>query len=441
MAKKGNSIKKSHSRPILLMQVGPLHLFWTSAVFYLWMLKEKYNIIIIAPEIYKKDKNFQKIKNLSSIVQVEYFSNLRFLKRFDSIINSIDNILISFKPTVVLIYNTCYLENQLLLKRLLRIDPNIPVYQYQNGQELINPFKDYMYRNLEAMGRILNKSRVLFITFPFFLEFFLKIKSQLAYFYYFKIIPFLKIFSTLTSPINPFSGKINPRSISSLYGHQVKGYFVYTEIEAEYFRNQGINNVILVNHPLKICCDEVFEYFYEDLNERDQILIVPSVHYASLLKVKGWNDARIIRFISSHWISAFDKLIERFPNFSIKMKFHPLVEKDFIWNEIKSIFLKSDYNIKLLDNSISAELLVLQSRVIVGDISSVLWWAAIYGGKTVISLDMFDFCRDNQMKLYGLPIYYVSNLNDISKISKLDIKENKTSNMNYKNITDLINHA
>jgi hypothetical protein len=439
MANKSNSIK-SHSRPILLMQVGPLHLFWTSAVFYLWMLKEKYNIILIVPEVYKKDKNFQKIKILSSIVRVEYFSNLRFLKRFDSINKSIDNVLISYKPTVVLIYNTCYLENQLLLKRLLRIDPNIPVYQYQNGQQLINSFKDYMYRNQETMSRILNKNKVLFI-FAFFLEFFLKIKLQLAYFYYFKIIAFLRIRSTLTSPINPFSGKINPRSISLLYGHQVKGYFVYTEVEAEYFRNQGINNVILVNHPLKICCDEVFEYLYGDLYERDQILIVPSLNYASLLKVKGWNDSRIIRFISSNWISVFDKLLEKFPNFSIKMKFHPLLEKDFIWNEIKSILLKSDYNVELLDNSISGELLVLQSRVIVGDVSSVLWWAAIYGGKTVISLDTFDLCRDNQMMLYGLPIYYVSNLNDISKISKLDFKQNKRFNMNYKNITDFINYA
>ena len=126
MANNKNKLLKSISRPILLMQVGPLHLFWTSAVFYLWSLKERYNIVIIAPEIYKKDKNFQKIKSLSSIVHVEYFSYYKFLKRFDSIVKSIHNVLLFFKPDIVFIYNTCYLENQLLLKKLSYIDSDIP---------------------------------------------------------------------------------------------------------------------------------------------------------------------------------------------------------------------------------------------------------------------------------------------------------------------------
>jgi hypothetical protein len=171
----------------------------------------------------------------------------------------------------------------------------------------------------------------------------------------------------------------------------VKIYFVYTEVEAEYFRNQGISNIILVDHPMKICSDEVFCYLYGDLHEQDQILIVPSLDYSALLKLKGWDDYKIISFLSSHWISVFDNLLNKFPNFSIKMKFHPSVDKDFIYEEIKDILIKSNYDLNFLDNSESAELSVVQSRIIVGDVSSVLWWAAIYGGKTVISLDVFNF--------------------------------------------------
>ena len=412
-----NKFLKRLSRPILLMQVGPLHLFWTSAVFYLWVLKEKYNIVLIAPETYKKDKNFQKIKSLSSIVQVEYFSYLGFIKKFDSIIKSIDNILISFKPAVALIYNTCHLENQLLLKKLLYADSSIPIYQYQNGQQLINTSKDYWSRDQISLSKILDIKMKLLFFFPSFLKLFLKIKSQLAYFYYFKMISFFKINFTLTPPQNPFSGKINSKAISLIYGHQVKGYFVYTEVEAEYFRKQGINNVIIVNHPMKICCEEVFHYLGLDLQERDQILIVPSHDYSAFLRLKGWNDNKIIRFLSSHWISVFDNLLNKFPNFSIKMKFHPSVDKDFIYEEIKDILIKSNYDLNFLDSSESAELSVVQSRIIVGDVSSVLWWAAIYGGKTVISLDVFNFFRDNQMSLYDLPIHYVSNLDYISSLS------------------------
>jgi hypothetical protein len=47
-----------------------------------------------------------------------------------------------------------------------------------------------------------------------------------------------------------------------------------------------------------------------------------------------------------------------------------------------------------------------------------------YNQKKVISLDVFNFFRDNQMSLCDLPIHYVSNLDYISSVSA-PVLENK----------------
>jgi hypothetical protein len=44
-----------------------------------------------------------------------------------------------------------------------------------------------------------------------------------------------------------------------------------------------------------------------------------------------------------------------------------------------------------VDQSISAEYLIMKSRVVVGDVSSVLWWALLIGNKIIISLDTFGY--------------------------------------------------
>ena len=55
------SINKLSKKPILLVQLGPINLFWVTAVYYLWELKDKYSFIIFANDDYKKSEKFSNI--------------------------------------------------------------------------------------------------------------------------------------------------------------------------------------------------------------------------------------------------------------------------------------------------------------------------------------------------------------------------------------------
>lgn len=56
---------------------------------------------------------------------------------------------------------------------------------------------------------------------------------------------------------------------------------------------------------------------------------------------------------------------------------------------------------------------MVQSRVIVGDVTSVLWWAAMFGGNVVINLDIFDYHGGEELRSYPDLIHYVDNLKKI----------------------------
>ena len=50
----------SKTKPVLLIQFGPLHLFWTTGVYYLWELKDKYDFVLLVDDEYSNSFNFEK---------------------------------------------------------------------------------------------------------------------------------------------------------------------------------------------------------------------------------------------------------------------------------------------------------------------------------------------------------------------------------------------
>lgn len=55
----GNAVKL-----IVVLVPGPLHLFWTKDVYYLWELSNQYRIVLVVAENYRKDPLFIKVSEL-----------------------------------------------------------------------------------------------------------------------------------------------------------------------------------------------------------------------------------------------------------------------------------------------------------------------------------------------------------------------------------------
>jgi hypothetical protein len=133
----------------------------------------------------------------------------------------------------------------------------------------------------------------------------------------------------------------------------------------------------------------------------------------------GWKKDRLVQHLANKWCEAIGKLLEQFPDYLLKMKLHPASFSDPVWKEIIALIRNRYPAVEIIDPKQSAEWYVVQSKVIVGDVTTVLWWAGMLGGKVVVSLDIFGYPGGDEMQLYEPYINYVSNLAEYTAIESI----------------------
>lgn len=395
---------------VIIMQPGPIHLFWTSGVFYFWQLKDRFDFVFIVPSSYLKSNEFQKLLELPAVRHVEYLVTAEILWRHYYYLKQIRRVLKDFPPTYLLLHNISYPENQYLIHLARRLYPQSLRYHYQNGRMPLMWEIDFAARRstqVESIYRLMPwMSRV-----PRLTSTLINTRNYLAYFTNFKIFALMNVAQTFSPPINIFTGEVNFEAAKSHYEGKYDKILCYLDIEAQVYRDQGAQNVNVIQHPMSLRGDEVFRFLFGDFNVKNQIVIFPSCGFTSSLIESGWDEVDLINHISGRWFDVIQSLLIKFPTFNVKIKLHPASHADPLWqNIVTQLQLKLGSKLDVIESKVSAEFLVVQSRVIVGDVTSVLWWAAMYGNKTVVSFDIFGYAGGNEMQLYKPHIDYVCNL-------------------------------
>jgi len=223
----------------------------------------------------------------------------------------------------------------------------------------------------------------------------------------------LAVARVLRPPINVYNGYVNIETTQQHYEGEYDIILSYLDIEAQVYRAQGAQNVTVIQHPVSLCGNEVFRFLYDDFKVKDQILVVPSYGFTSNLIEKGWGANAVAEHVSTRWLEAIESLLVKFPTYKVKIKLHPVAHADQIWKKIVTqLQLSLGSKLEWIPSNVSAEFLVVQSKVIVGDVTSVLWWAALYGNKTVISFDIFGYYGGNELSFYQPYINYICGLEE-----------------------------
>jgi hypothetical protein len=424
-----------YHKPKILLQLGPIHLFFTTEVFCIWELKEKYDLIILASEDHQTDVNFKKIIKIKSIIHVEYIKKNKFIKMHISINDAFDKVLKLFNLSAVLIYNSVNLDNQYLLYKLLVLKKKIPILQYQNAAQIIDPKKErsffirYFDFKIDNLG-ILKKIKLISLT----------LKTLLSQIVHYKIIPVIKFKHFLFLPLSLNTKINNQKIIDYFYKKLIKIYFVYTLQEKNYTVNKlNIKCAKLVNHPVKKSYKQVFKYLGHKTTQKKQILILPSKDYAAILRLKtNFSKKKIRLYLLSYWFKLLDHLSSKYANYKIKLKIHPNVSGiDLVWWNIILSAIKKKYRVEILKKNTHPQLEIIRSKILISEVSSVLWWASFLRNKTIISLNYFKYHKDSAMNLYNLKIFHIKNFKSIHRI-KLN---NKSKNIKLlkNNICDYIN--
>lgn len=420
--------RKRSGMPCIIMQPGPLHLFWTTGVFYLWSLRERFNLILVVPESFRGNPRFERLAELPEIQHIEYLSLATSLSSHRYYARRVRALLGQYRPSYVLLHNRSYPENQYLIHWARLICPHAPRYNYQNGRASLNLARDFAARRavdvVDLMGR-----KLVFRLGEWGAGLYVDIRNLAAYFLNLKMLPLLAVGSTFSPPLNVFSGKISrgntERHCNGIHDWQ----FAYIDIEIEKYRRQGIRNIAKVEHPLRQNVSEVFSYLDGATIEARTIFVVPSYGYTARLLESGWTAGRTIEYVADRWCDAIKALKEKFPGRPVRMKLHPASADDPVWQGIMKTMMEKLPGLEMLSPSASAELHSAQAGVVVGDVSSVLWWAALLGERIVISMDIFGYPGGDELSSYGEYIYYVNDITALPDRAKKHTDNNRPASI------------
>ena len=402
-------------KPVILMQPGPLHLFWTTGVFYFWELKERFDFVFVVPEDYRDSVRFQKLACLPAVRGVEYIPIQSVLARHWYCARRFGQLLRQYLPRHVLMHNRCYAENLYLLHHCWRVCPEARRYFYQNGQSLMSK-DDFAARRAIEIEALIHRYPWLATNFAA-AGILANLRGKLAFFVNYKLFPFLLSGIVFRPPIDVTNGQIDSEALRQLSGPNNDYLLAYLDNEIEAYRSHGFSNVLKIQHPMRKSGRDVFRFLYRDPVETDCILIVPSYGFTSRLIKDGSSADTVVNCVASRWCEAIQALLDRFPGYELKMKLHPASRRDPLWTRITGKITGQFPAITLVPPEESVEWHVAQSRVIVGDVTTVLWWAGIYGGKIVISLDVFGYPGGDEMRLYPDVVKYMTDVSGIHSLS------------------------
>jgi len=150
--------------------------------------------------------------------------------------------------------------------------------------------------------------------------------------------------------------------------------------------------------------------------EEDKIAIFPSYGFVDVLCVqKGIKQEEAKELIISKWGEIIEVIRNKLPEWEVIFKLHPNAKQNIVWHTMLKEIKSNHPDIVVLNESEKAEKLILKSKIVVSDVSTVLWWTSFFNTKLAISLDLFGYPGGDDMKVYD-DVCYISSMDELKKI-------------------------
>lgn len=403
---------------VIIIQPGPLHLFFTTGVYYFWaMRRADTNFVFIVPEYYKESVHFQNITLLPDVLRVIYLPSIGRLKLHRFYAQVFSRLLTESPPAMILMHSCFFIDNLYLLWlcRSLKVD----VFIYQTGRFAIDWKSEWhLIRQNRLSILVTNYNYLKNVKLILLVYFF--ISDWVGYVLDNILLPFIFLQTTFFPSINVRNGNVlSQRWLKGLNATHL--CYFDTEIEAM----RGIHGPFKckkIQHPAAENARDVMSFLYGEENlisPTPFILVVPSWGFIDSMLLEGRTPGDIARDISQRWTDALERLLDAFPGRAIKLKLHPSSFEDptlvAVTQNLKYHFGE---RFEVLPATAPAERFALFADVIVGDVSSVLWWCGLIGKKYVISLDIFGYPFGDIMKKYTGLVLFVSDIRKLSSITE-----------------------
>lgn len=421
-------------RDCVILAPGPLHLFWTAGVYYMWELSRKHNVVLVVDEAYRASLPFAKAATLAGVGEILYVPADNALVRHRFYAREFARLINEFKPLAIFHHDPVYVPMMYLYHLGRKIVPKLICASYLAGMTTVywkQAFAAGLDFEVEITRGRLHLPRGL-------VRAVVELKGWISVALNYYLLPVLFLGKYFIPPMNVTNGKI----LKGYWNDQFDYWLFYSELDRKASKDfcGSEEGFVKIQHPLEGTGKEFNRLFYSS-EEKDAVLIMPTYGFVNTYqRENNLSDKEVIAWLSSKWIEAIQVLKRKFPRYELLLKLHPSQEKDLLWKEIVSEIQKSCNEVKVVNPAENGQEWILRSKVVVSDFSSVLWWTSFFKSKVSISLDIFGTKYTDEMK-YRDNVRYFNRLADFAKEDSLAERKEDAGNSSQQTITEFLDSA
>ena len=370
----------------IVIQAGPLHLFWNTCLYFVLELSKNKKVVLVVDRPYANSEKFQSWENsVARNIEISYMD----YKCHAGVLYKLNVPHVFNARSALMLNNLYYIPNQILYLTFLNNNGSQDdVYIYQNGRQAMDP-------ELDAKKRLGNRINFVKNTFLFMKKFpnsfvsatlFLREFFRDSVFYF---ISSLFIFRKIGMPkYNPVRGSLRIQFFCRK--DKINSALCFSESDLVSMKHLGYKRFQIIEHPVI--------GFSENINfERSLITIFTSYGGVSQKLFKGERESDLLLMYSSGWSDIILKCVNKYPKSRIVLKNHPVVASDPFWIKFNNILLRNFGNRIEFDTTSTAEDLVFSSKMVLGETSTILWWSSLQSNVESYCIDIFGFGSSKEM--------------------------------------------
>lgn len=393
----GGVTTRADPPPQIILQAPAVpSLFWTTGVYYLWELSRHHSVTLIVNDRYRADPLFDRCLALCRVAEVIYEpSASHIFARHWYYSRKLRELVAGHGRVVVLQANDVYPDNLYLAKLAKRRSPRNIVVVFQEGQQLRDYSGDYHGRTSFGTDRLVGKYDL-----PRWLALVVyRSVGAVRHALEFYLVPFMLSAFTLSPRVHLRTGRIIRRNLWK--NLDAKLYYRNLEMQVSEGVEQDTENRtrrVVIKHPVETSGEQCNASLYEATDE-PTIACLPSWGLSNRLgSERTLDESALVESIAAKWCDVIKTCQYNRNGWRIVWKLHPAAANDRVLcgvTEILRIRCPQLVIVKPTDNAMG---LIIQARLILSDVSTVLWWASFLRCKTAISLDIFGYPGGNGMR-------------------------------------------
>lgn len=406
---------------------GPMHLFWTTGIYYLNELSKYFEVTLVLEKATKEDE--EKINYLTEIrlKKIYHIKHANKLRRHWIYRNTVIKLVNEIKPGLVFAIDDLTPFATYLLS-----------YSKKNGSVNICYLVGVYLSVMSEQKKALEGSRAIkkYAYLPFnFAKMLIRGEALLKHYWHYVIAPIL-------IGHVPFVGPSSIYLIKGLPAMRDGDFFiVFSERDKKLCLIDGLpeDKIIIIPHPLtwKSSRDFKDKLLNFDTNKIDNDTVNTGENNVAIFldNLEEGIDRETGRGIKKDkiyrtWKKIIEITSEKFSNRTIFIKPHPasLSKDDFLEN-IKTILDRLP-NVKLVEKNTNALYCMFKSEIIISEMSNVLYVASLlFNDRIIISLDLNNkFLGDFYRNIEN--IHYISHIKDFEDFDIQNIKSKKLEETN-----------